>query len=64
MPVSALTRAGVVRVMSGSYTAAMGTIVGPPAPVFERAASSVMPKNPVSSAPEYVVGTATCGIVG
>src|SRR3954468_22618234 len=35
-------------------------MVGPPAPVFERAASSVMPKKPVSSAPEYVVGMATC----
>src|SRR2546422_906866 len=44
--------------------AATGAIVGPPAPLLRRAASSVMPKNGVTSAPEYVVGMATCGSMG
>src|SRR5437588_5283156 len=44
--------------------AAAGAIVGPPAPCLARAASSVIPKNGVSSAPEYVVGTDTCGSAG
>jgi hypothetical protein len=39
-------------VSSGSYTAAIGAIVGPPPPLFWRVAGSVMPKNGVSSAPE------------
>ena len=34
MPVSALTRGGVDRVRTGSYTATRGAEVGPPAPCF------------------------------
>src|SRR5882672_1881591 len=44
--------------------APIGVIVGPPPPVFCRAAGSVIPKKPVSSAPEYVVGIAMCGSAG
>ena len=44
--------------------AAIGAIVGPPAPLFWRVCGSVMPKNGVSSAPEYVVGIAMCGSAG
>src|SRR5437667_12817747 len=44
--------------------AAAGATVGPPAPCLARAVSSVMPKNGVSSAPEYVVGTDTWGRAG
>src|SRR3954447_6193913 len=39
-------------------------MVGPPPPVFCRAAGSVMPNPPVSSAPEYVVGMAMWGNAG
>src|SRR5947209_3821148 len=42
----------------------MGAVVGPPAPLLRWVLSSVMPKNGVSSAPEYVVGMATCGSTG
>src|SRR5688572_22919444 len=44
--------------------AATGAMVRPPDPLFCLVAPSVMPKNGVSSAPEYVVGTDTCGRAG
>ncbi len=44
--------------------AATGAMVGPPAPDLRWAASSVMPKNGVSSAPEYVVGMAIWATTG
>ena len=64
IPVSALTRAGVESVSSGSWIVAIGATVGPPASALRRVCSSVIPKNGVSSAPEYVVGIETCSNAG
>src|SRR3954451_15722809 len=39
-------------------------MVGPPAPLLRCVDMSVIPKNGVSSAPEYVVGMEMCGSAG
>src|SRR3712207_2342334 len=60
MPVESQRRSGVKTVASGSRITTGGTALGSANPPFFPAASSVTPTRCAHSAPESVVGTATC----
>src|ERR687894_2534238 len=60
MPVESQRRSGVNTVAPGSRITTVGTVFGSANPAFFPAASSVTPTRCAHSAPESVVGTATC----